>query len=178
MNANKTERTLFTDSQIARRVEEVAREIAARSTHPEVAVPILAGAFVFAADLLRALAREGLHLETEFIWLQSYGRLHRPGELQVLKGPGEAVNGRTVLLIDGVLDHGTTIARAKALLDEAGAVEVISAVAVVKSATQAKFTADYTLFTAGAEFLYGYGMDSAGHGRGLPEIRVRNFPLS
>ncbi len=178
MSVASAERTLFSEAQIARRVETLAREIAARPVRPEVAVPILAGAFVFAADLLRALAREGLCLETEFIWLRSYGLSNRPGELQVLKAPDESVSGRNVLLIDGVLDHGTTMSKAKALLDEAGAAEVISAVAVIKTVAMPKFTADYALFAAGAEFLYGYGMDWAGQGRGLPEIRVRVPSLS
>lgn len=173
MQEHGTERTLFSPDQIAQRVEIVAREIAARPTSPEVAVPVLAGAFVFAADLLRALARLGLELETEFIWLRSYGRSQNPGELQILRAPGESVRGRTVLLIDGVLDRGATLSAAKKLLDAAGAVSVMSAVAVVKAAPAPLFKADHALFHAGAEFLYGYGMDWAGRGRGLPDIRVR-----
>lgn len=173
MGPAASERTLFTESDIARRVGEIAHEITTRPQPPQVAVPVLAGAFVFAADLLRALARQGLELETEFVWLRSYGRADTPSALRVLKGPGEAVRGCTVLLIDGVLDRGATLARAKSLLHEAGAAEVISAVAVVKSTAQPLFTADYALFTAGPEFLFGYGMDAAGHGRGLPDIRVR-----
>ena len=173
MNLGSRERTLFTESNIARRTREVAHQIALRPRRPEIAVPVLAGAFMFAADLLRALAREGLELETEFVWLRSYGRSQAPSELQVLKGPGEAVRGRNVLLIDGVLDRGATLAKAKALLGEAGAAEVISAVAVAKSTDRPLFTADYALFKAGPEFLFGYGMDAAGHGRGLPEIKVR-----
>src|SRR5215472_7039323 len=130
MGADQAERTLFTQDQIASRVEAVARQIAARPVRPEVAVPVLAGAFVFAADLLRALAREGLNLDTEFIWLRSYGRSTSAGAVQVLRGPGEVVNGRHALLIDGVLDHGKTMAKAKLLLDEAGAAQVVSVVAV------------------------------------------------
>lgn len=168
-----TERTLFTRDAIAQRVEIVAREIAARSVSPEVAVPVLAGAFVFAADLLRALVRQGLELETEFIWLRSYGPLLKPGELQILHAPGESVRGRAVLLIDGVLDRGATLAAAKELLDAAGAATIISAVAVVKAAPAPLFKADHALFHAGPEFLYGYGMDWSGRGRGLPDIRVR-----
>ena len=159
MQEHGTERTLFTRDEIAQRVEIVAREIAARSVSPEVAVPVLAGAFVFAADLLRALARQGLELETEFIWLRSYGRLLKPGELQILHAPGESVRGRAVLLIDGVLDRGATLAAAKKLLDAAGAATIISAVAVVKAAPAPLFKADHALFHAGQEFLYGYGMD-------------------
>lgn len=167
------ERVLFTDAEIAQRVAELAREIALSPLRPEIAVPVLSGAFVFAADLMRALAREGVLLETEFIWLRSYGAAQTAGELQILHAPGETVRGRNVLLIDGVLDRGATLAKAKQLLNAAGAGSIISAVAVVKSAPQPLFRADYALFTAGTGFLYGYGMDAAGQGRGLPDIRLR-----
>ena len=165
--------TLFSQARIARRVKAVAREIAQGPLRPEIAVPILAGAFVFAADLLRALANEGLDLETEFIWLRSYGRAETPGEVTVLKRPTEIVRSRTILLIDGVLDRGLTLARAKEMLEEAGAASVLSAVAVVKSHPQPLFKADHALFSAGEEFLFGYGMDRAGLGRGTPDIRVK-----
>jgi len=170
--ARSRERVIFSEHQIGLRVKEVAGEIASRSVRPEIAMPILVGAFVFAADLLRELARYGLLLETEFIWLRSYGLSNTPGALEVLKRPGESVRGRNVLLIDGVLDRGATLARAKLLLQETGAAGIISAVAVTKTAPQPLFHADYALFTAGSEFLYGYGMDRAGRDRGLPDIRV------
>ena len=173
MGVDAHERTLFSEAKIAAQVKRIARDIARAPLRPEIAVPILAGAFVFAADLLRALARNGLDLETEFVWLRSYGRSETPSDVAVLKAPTEIVRGRTVLLIDGVLDRGVTLARAKELLDEAGAAAIVSAVAVVKSYPKPLFTADYHLFEAGEEFLYGYGMDRAGLGRGLPEIRVR-----
>jgi len=172
MSRNGREAVLFTEADIARRVAAIAREIATRPIRPDIAVPILAGAFVFAADLLRALARENLNLDTEFIWLRSYGGGQTPNEVTILKAPGEIVRGRTVLLIDGVLDRGATMARAGKLLDDAGAAVVISAVAVVKSCSMPLFMADYALFNAGAEFLFGYGMDNAGRGRGLPDIRI------
>lgn len=168
----KREIILYSEAQIARRLKTVARAIAKGALRPEVAVPVLAGAFVFASDLMRALAREGLALETEFVWLRSYGPHERPGDVMVLKAPGETVRGRTVLLIDGVLDSGGTLARAKDLLEEIGVAAIISAVAVTKTYERPHFRADHTLFTAGSEFLYGYGMDRKGLGRGLPDIRA------
>ena len=170
--AGKRDRVLFSESQIALRVREVAGDIANGQVRPEIAMPILVGAFVFAADLLRELARRGLVLETEFIWLRSYRNANTPGELEVLKRPDESVRGRNVLLIDGVLDRGATLDRARALLHEAGAAHIISAVAVTKSTPQPVFVADFTLFRAGSDFLYGYGMDRAGQDRGLPDIRI------
>jgi hypoxanthine phosphoribosyltransferase len=90
-----------------------------------------------------------------------------------LKAPTEAVRGKAVLLIDGVLERGATLARAKDLLMEAGAASVISVVLVEKPFTERAFAADHVGFQAGAEFLYGYGMDVSGLGRGLPDVRVR-----
>ena len=173
MSAEGRETILFSEDQIAARVSEIARAIASAPLRPEIAVPILAGAFVFAADLMRALVRQGLDLETEFMWLRSYGRSQTPGDVTVLKAPSEIVRGRTVLLIDGVLDRGLTLARAKELLDEVGVGAIVSAVVVVKKYPKPQFHADYALFQAGEEFLYGYGMDREGFGRGLPDIRLR-----
>lgn len=172
MSSERRERQLYSEAEIERRVEAAARAIARGPLKPEIAVPILAGAFVFAADLLRALAREGIDMETEFVWLRSYGRFERPGEIMVLKPPAETVRGKTVLLIDGVLESGGTLARAKQLLAEAGAASVISVVAVRKPYANRLADADHVLFEAGPEFLYGYGMDRAGLARGLPDIRV------
>jgi hypoxanthine phosphoribosyltransferase len=165
--------TLFSEAAIEKRVKGLARELVLASLRPEIAVPVLMGAFVFAADLLRALAREGLELETEFIWLRSYGREETPSEVMVLKAPSEIVRGRTVLLIDGVLDSGATLTRARTLLEEAGAAAVVTAVAVRKTHPHRLFQADYAMFEAGPDFLFGYGMDREGLGRGLPDIRMR-----
>jgi hypoxanthine phosphoribosyltransferase len=174
MSGERRERQLYSEAEIARRVEDAARAIARGPLKPEIAVPILAGAFVFAADLLRALAREGVDLETEFVWLRSYGRFERPGEIMVLKGPTESVRGKTILLIDGVLESGGTLARAKQMLAEAGAASVISVVAVKKPYVNRLSDADHVLFEAGPEFLFGYGMDREGLGRGFPDIRVKD----
>jgi hypoxanthine phosphoribosyltransferase len=167
------ETVLYSADQIQARVREMARAIASEGTRPQVAVPILAGAFMFAADLLRALAREGLNLETDFVWLRAYGHREEPGDVTVLGGPSAIVRGRNILLIDGVLESGTTAECARRLLMEAGAKGVKFAVAVRKPHARAALAADYVGFDAGREFLYGYGMDSAGAGRGLPDIRIR-----
>ena len=164
---------LYSEKDIARRVKAIAADIAAGALRPEIAVPVLTGAFVFAADLLRSLAREGIDLPTEFIWLRAYGANETPGDVAVLKAPGEIVRRRTVLLIDGVLDSGATLARAKELLEEVGVAAILSAVAVAKPHPAPQAKADHIGFESGPDFIFGYGMDRAGYGRGLPDIRVR-----
>jgi hypoxanthine phosphoribosyltransferase len=167
---NGTLTPLFSESQIAARVDALAAEIAASPLKPDIALPILSGSFVFAADLLRALAKHGLSLPVEFIWLRSYGGSREGGQIAVLVGPPEELHGRTALVIDGVLDRGHTLAKARELLLERGAATVISAVAVDKARDDAVFRADYAAFTGVSDFIVGYGMDDAGLGRALPYI--------
>lgn len=167
------DRVLYSAGEISRRVTQVAKDITAGSVKPDIAVPVLAGAFVFAADLMRALAQEGFDLATEFVWLRSYGMGEKPEEVVALKAPErKIIRGRTVLLIDGVVESGATLAYAAQMLVDAGAAAILSVVAVQKPFTNPVFVPDHVCFTAGAEFLFGYGMDRAGRGRGLPDIRI------
>ena len=64
---------LFSAEQIQERVRAMARLIAGAPLVPDVAMPVLVGGFVFAADLLRALSWEGVAMDVEMIWLRSYG---------------------------------------------------------------------------------------------------------
>ena len=161
---------LFSEEEITRRVRALARELAALANRPRVAAPVLVGAFVFAADLIRALADEGVHLETEMIWLRSYGNARTGSALSVLAAPTDHVKGKHVLLVDGVLDRGHTIARSTKLILEAGAASVTTAVAVDKRNHDAVVKADFAMFTDVREFIVGYGMDDAGQYRALPYI--------
>ena len=161
---------LFTEAQIAERVQAMARRIAALRPPPQIMVPILTGAFVFAADLSRALARAGLDLPVEFLWLRRYGLSREGGEMRVLAGPGETICGARILLIDGVLDRGHTLLTARNLLLKAGAASVTTAVVVDKARAAAPIAADYAGFTGIEAFIVGYGMDDAGAGRGLSFI--------
>jgi len=161
---------LFAAEDIAARVESLAATLAALPERPQIAVPILVGAFVFAADLMRALAARGLHLETEMIWLRSYGEARIGGALTVLAGPSLRVKDKHVLLIDGILDKGHTMRRAARLVEEAGARSIHSVVAVDKRSDEAVMKADFALYTGVKDFIVGYGADDAGGYRGLPYI--------
>jgi hypoxanthine phosphoribosyltransferase len=161
---------LFDEKAIAQEVARLAREIAVRKPKPDLIVPILTGAFVFAADLLRALSREGLDPAVEFISLTRYGQKRQGSDITVRMGASEAAKGQHVLLVDGVLDHGHTLVKAQTLLTNAGAASVAIAVAVDKMRDDALLKADYVAFKGADAFIVGYGMDDAGLGRGLPYI--------
>jgi hypoxanthine phosphoribosyltransferase len=161
---------LFSAEQIQERVRKMARLIAASALVPDVAMPVLVGGFVFAADLLRALAWEGVAMDVEMIWLRSYGDKRVASAVSMIAGPSEQIAGRHVLVIDGVLDAGRTVAKAVSLIHAAGAASVQVAVMLDKRRDDAVAKADYAGFTIGNEFIIGYGMDDAGRHRGLPYI--------
>ena len=161
---------LFSAEQIQERVRAMARLIAASRLVPDVAMPVLVGGFVFAADLLRALAWEGVAMDVEMIWLRSYGDKRVASAISMIAGPSEQIAGRHVLVIDGVLDAGRTIAKAVSLIEAAGAASVQVAVILDKQRSDAVAKADYVGFPVGNDFVIGYGMDDAGRHRGLPYI--------
>ena len=161
---------LFSEDQIAERLKVLAHQIATAPIKPHIAAPILVGAYVFASDLLRALANEGISLPTEFLWLRSYSGRSATKGVAVLIGPNENFRGKNVLLVDGVLDGGHTIAKARELVLDYGASAVSSAVIVDKRRADAVAKADYAAFTDVCEFIVGYGMDDSGNDRALPYI--------
>ncbi len=163
-------RMLFPAATIAARVESVANELAALPDRPERLIAVLTGAFVFAADLTRALARRGLDLPVDWLWLSSYGKTRSRGGLTVRALPAAALKGEHILLVDGVLDSGNTLAQAIALLEQQGARRITTAVVIDKELAQAKLRADYVCFGAVDAFIAGYGMDDRGLERGRGDI--------
>ena len=77
---------LYSADDIAARLAKLARRLAALPARPQVAAPVLVGAFVFAADLVRELAARGVDLETEMIWLRSYGNARTGSAISVQIG--------------------------------------------------------------------------------------------
>jgi hypoxanthine phosphoribosyltransferase len=163
---------LYSEEQIAERVKALAKSIAEGPVVPHVAVPILIGAYVFAADLLRALAVEGISIPTEFLWLRSYVGHESTKNVKILIGPNENYRGKNVLIVDGVLDGGHTMKKARELALEYGANAVITAVMVDKLRPDAIAKADHACFTGTREFIVGYGMDDSGNDRALPYIAI------
>lgn len=163
---------IFSAEQIAARLEELAREIAARQLQQLLAVAVLKGSFVFAADLIRALHRVGLEPEVDFITLSSYRKSKTSsGKVEILRDLDLDVNGRNVLLIDDVLDSGRTLVFAKDLFSARGAREILTCVLVNKDAPRAvNVVADFRAFDCPNQFVVGYGMDVAHRFRELPFV--------
>jgi hypoxanthine phosphoribosyltransferase len=168
----ETIRTLFSAETIAERVESLAREIAAASPRDLVIVAILKGSFIFAADLIRALHREGLRPEIDFIFLASYGEgTVSSGMVRILRDVEIALAGRAVVIVDDILDSGRTLDFAKALLEGRGARGVKTCVLIDKDVPRvAAIVPDFVGFRCPPVFVVGYGMDLAHRSRELPFI--------
>ncbi len=166
---------LFTATRIEAEIARLAGEIAAR--HPAdsggeiLVVAVLKGSFVFAADLIRALHAVGLAPEVEFISLSSYGAGTEGGEVRVLRDVETDVGGRTVVMVDDILESGRTLRFAHDLLLSRGAKAVEIAVLLDKS-TKRKvgLEADYVGFECPDHFVVGYGMDVGHAFRELPFV--------
>src|SRR5215468_10940186 len=104
-------RVLLSAAEIAARVEALAAEIARTLPADFVMVGVLKGAWVFVADLARALERAGAAPEIEFMRLASYGLAKESsGAVQLLGDVPAGLAGRPVLLVDDIVDTGRSMA--------------------------------------------------------------------
>ncbi|MCB2055747.1 MAG: hypoxanthine phosphoribosyltransferase [Geminicoccaceae bacterium] len=168
----ETVTVLLDTDAIATRVEELAVAIARDAPADLVLVGLLKGAFMFTADLARALDREGVKPQIDFLQVSSYGlEKESSGRVKVIGGMPASVAGRHVLLVDDIQDTGRTLKFTRDLLLENGAVEVRSCALLDKpSRRQVSFEADHIGFTIPDVFVVGYGIDYAERYRHLPFI--------
>jgi hypoxanthine phosphoribosyltransferase len=177
MTSSPRVRVLFDEASIARRNEELAKQVAAADPENLLVVAVLKGSFMFAADLIRALHRAGLAPQVEFIHLSSYrAGTVSSGQVTILRDVESDVRGRDVLLVDDILESGRTVAFAKDLLIARGAKRVLTAVLLEKPGKRAvSINADFTGFACPDVFVVGYGMDVAHSFRQLPFVGVVDY---
>jgi len=166
------ERVLIDEAVIEKRLDAMAAVI--ERDFPEgtlVVIILLKGALVFAADLLRRVARP---LEIECLNVASYhGGTESSGKVDFLDRHFPEVRGCRVLLLDDILDTGRTLHAVMARLREEGAAAVRVGVLLAKDKPRAAaVTADYVGFEIGDEFVVGYGLDYRGKYRNLPYVGV------
>ena len=167
-------RILFSEAEIAARVEALAGEIAQTIPGDFVMVGVLKGAAVFVADLARALHRAGAHPEIEFIRLSSYGLAKvSSGEVRLLGDIASDIEGRRVLLIEDIVDTGRSIAFAAALLRQRKIGGLWTCALLDKpQRREVEAPIDFVGFRIEDVFVAGYGVDHAEKHRHLPYIGV------
>lgn len=158
---------LITREEISNRVDDLAREIAPILRDDAVIIGLLQGAFIFMADIIRALARQNKYPSTDFLWLSSYGDGKTSGRLNVRADLQRSIAGKQVLLVDDVYDTGKTIAFAKEYLKAKGAAEVLTCLIARKPEAKELTPPDFLGFDLPNVYLVGYGLDNAGAGRGI-----------
>ncbi|MCM2329305.1 MAG: hypoxanthine-guanine phosphoribosyltransferase [Lysobacter sp.] len=158
-----------TAGEVRDAVDRLAGEITAQlaDEYPMV-LAIMGGATVFAGQLLPLLA---FPLEFGAIAVTRYGNTTRGSEIDWRLAPGEDVRGRTVLVLDDILDEGITLAAVRARLAELGARRVLTAVLADKDLGRPKPVApDFVGVRVPDRYVFGFGMDAYGVWRNLPAI--------
>jgi hypoxanthine phosphoribosyltransferase len=162
---------LFTQDKIKQTVARLAAEIKIDYQDKQpLLICILKGSFIFLADLVRQL---NIPLEVEFIKLSSYGSGKETSDnVKIVQGLNTPIPGRDVLVVEDIVDTGTTISF---LLDylkkEKPASLKLCALADKPSRRKVPVTIDYLGFTVPDKFIVGYGIDWDEKFRYLPDIR-------
>jgi hypoxanthine phosphoribosyltransferase len=165
---------LFTSEQIAARVGEMGKQIAADYAGQElILIGILKGACLFLSDLMRAIDAP---LSIEFMAVSSYGKaLRSSGEVRIVKDLDVSIEGKNVMVVEDIVDTGLTLSYLLENLRSRGASSVKLAALLDKpEPRKSHVPIDYVGFEVPNRFLVGYGLDAAERYRNLPFIAVLN----
>jgi hypoxanthine phosphoribosyltransferase len=166
-------RVLISAEQIQQRVRELADQI--ENDFPEgpiYIVSVLKGAFVFVADLARALKRHSVRIE--FMAISSYGNQKTSsGQVKVTRDLDVNIEGHDVLIVEDIIDSGVTLSYLKRLLEQRKPRSLAIATLLDKPDRRiAPVEVKYIGFQIPDEFVVGYGLDYAEDYRNLGDICV------
>lgn len=165
-------KVLVSEEELHRRVAELGEALYQKleGTEP-LFLGVLKGCFVFMADLVRACQ---LKCDIEFMALSSYrGGTSSSGKVEVTQDLRCNLNGRHVVIVEDILDSGTTLAFLKEHLLARGAASVTVVTLLDKPSRRTKaITADLAGFEVPDEFVVGYGLDYDQKYRNIPYIGI------
>jgi len=162
---------LVTESDVVAAIARIADEMTAElnGSNP-VLVCCMNGGLVFAGQLLTKLV---FPLQIDYVHATRYGHAINGVALDWKVRPQIDLHGRTVVLLDDILDEGVTLAAIADYCRQQGAAKIMMAVLVEKLHLR-KVTpgmrADFTGIEVGDRFLFGYGLDYKGYWRNAPGI--------
>jgi len=165
-------RPYISDRDIQNRIRQIAAQINhdLKNTEP-LFIGILNGSFMFAADLMKEV-----HIKSEitFVKLSSYNGTMSTKEVKTRIGLDKSVKGRTVVIVEDIIDSGATMREMLDMLKKDDPERIIIAALLVKpDALQYDINVDYIGFKVPNDFLVGYGLDYDGLGRNLKDIYVK-----
>ena len=163
--------TLLAADHIQNRIHELARDI--RRDHPNGVhlVCVLKGAFMFLADLTRALEGDST---LDFIAVSSYGMSTKSsGQVQFLKDLDASIEGRDVIIVEDIVDTGLTLNYLQEILRARAPRSLKTACLLSKpSRRKIEVKVDYIGFEIPDKFVVGYGLDYSEKYRNLPYIAI------
>lgn len=170
------ERVVFSADAIDSRVRALGADISA--TYDDRArllvLGLLKGSFIFMADLVRAIS---VPHQIDFLVASSYGKgTVSSGEVELRYEPASSLEGRAVLLVEDIVDSGTTLAKLRPLLLSMGPASVEVCALLHKKLPNGAPEPRWVGFDAPNAFLVGYGLDYAEDFRHLPYIASLTFP--
>lgn len=151
--------------QVKRVAAEINRDLA--DSNP-IFLCVLNGAFMFAGDLMKHV---NIPSEISFVKLSSYSGTESTGRVKQLIGLSDTLRGRTVVVVEDIVDTGLTMLRLLDLIREHEPKEVrICSLLVKPDKLKVDLHIDYVAMEIPNEFIVGYGLDYDGQGRNLPAI--------
>ena len=160
----------LSSERIQTRIHDLGREIAAAyEGEPLHLICVLNGAFIFMADLVRAI---DLPLTVDFLSVSSYGsRTESSGEVRLVKDLDMSLKNKHVLLVEDIIDTGLTMTYLLGYLRGRGPLSVgVVSLLSKPSRRQVEVPIDYLGFEIEDAFVYGYGLDVAHVYRNVPFI--------
>src|SRR6266568_6701457 len=162
---------LLTEQQIQDRVRQLAAEIRRDFPDDLHLVAVLKGAFVFLSDLVRHMDGQ---VSLDFMALSSYAKgTTSSGEVRLLKDLDTTLDGRSVVIVEDIVDTGLTLTYLQDILRARSPRTLRTACLLSKpSRRQVDVKVEYIGFTIADHFVVGYGLDYAEQFRNLPHIAV------
>ena len=166
---DKTFELSITSTEIQRAIWRMADEMDRdlKDQNP-LMICILNGSFMFAADLMKKFTTP---CQVSFVKLASYQGTQTTGKVKELIGLNESIEGRTVVLLEDIVDTGVTIDLLVKQIKGMNPAQVKVATLLFKpEACKADITLDYVGLSIPNDFIVGFGLDYDGYGRNLPDI--------
>ena len=166
---DKTFEVSMTEAQIKARVKELAQEISRdmEGKNP-LLLPVLNGAFIFAADLMREMT---IPCEVSFVKLASYQGTTSTGTIHEVLGINENLAGRHIIIVEDIVESGLTIKRMVEQLGTRGPASVSICTLFFKpERLKEDLHLDYVAFKIPNDFILGYGLDYDQQARGLKDL--------
>ncbi len=159
----------ISQERIAKRVEELGAQISRDyKNQSPFFLGILNGAFIFAADLMKAIT---IDCEISFVKLASYSGTSSTGNLIELIGLEQDLRNKQVIIIEDIVDSGNTLTRFLPVLQSHQPTDIkICSLLFKPQALKHPITIDYLGFEIPNDFIVGYGLDYDGFGRNLRDI--------